>query len=135
MPGPTDLPAWQALQEHQRAMAGVHMRDLFARDPQRFERFSLRLGDILLDYSKNRITAETMALLLDLARQARLAGKIEAMFSGEKYNNTEKRAVLHVALRNRSNLPILVDGVDVMPEGKRVLAHMRSFSGAVRSGA
>src|SRR5512139_1798594 len=135
MPGSIDLPAWQALQEHQREMAEVHMRDLFARDPQRFERFSLRLGDILLDFSKNRITQETMALLLDLARQANLAGKIEAMFNGEKYNNTEKRAVLHGALRNRSNRPVFVDGVDVMPEVNRVLAHMRSFSEEVRSGA
>jgi len=130
-----DLPAWQALEEHQREMAEVHMRDLFARDPQRFERFSLQLGDILLDYSKNRITAETMALLLDLARQADVAGKIEAMFTGEKYNNTEKRAVLHVALRNRSSRPIFVDSVDVMPEVNRVLAHMRAFSEEVRSGA
>ncbi|MGD8806987.1 MAG: glucose-6-phosphate isomerase [Chloroflexota bacterium] len=134
MPGPIDLNAWQALQKHQREMAEVHMRDLFARDPQRFERFSLRLGDILLDYSKNRITAETMVLLMDLARQANLADKIEAMFSGKKYNNTEKRAVLHVALRNRSNRPIFVDGEDVMPEVNRVLAHMRSFSEEVRSG-
>src|SRR5512139_3581204 len=134
MPGPIDLPAWQALQEHQREMANVHMRDLFARDTQRFERFSLRLGDILLDYSKNRITQETMALLLDLARQANLAGKIEAMFTGEKYNNTEKRAVLHVALRNRSNRPIFVDSADVMPDVNRVLAHMRAFSEEVRAG-
>jgi glucose-6-phosphate isomerase len=135
MPGPVDLPAWQALQKHQQEMAEVHMRDLFARDPQRFERFSLRLGEILLDYSKNRITEETMALLLDLARQANVTGKIKAMFSGEKYNNTEKRAVLHVALRNRSNRPILAEGgVDVMPEVNRVLAHMRAFSQEVRSG-
>jgi glucose-6-phosphate isomerase len=97
MLGLIDLPAWQALQKHQQEMAEVHMRDLFARDSHRFERFSLRLGDILLDYSKNCNTAETRALLLDLARQANVAGKIEAMFSGEKYNNTEKRAVLHVA--------------------------------------
>ncbi len=135
MPGPVNLPAWQALHEHQREMAEVHMRDLFTSDPLRFERFSLRLGDILLDYSKNRITEKTMALLLDLARQSNLAGKIEAMFTGEKYNNTEKRAVLHVALRNRSNRPIYVDGVDVMPEVNRVLAHIRSFSEEVRSGA
>jgi glucose-6-phosphate isomerase len=135
MPGPTDLPAWQALEEHQRRMAEVHMRDLFLEDPQRFERFSLQLDDILLDYSKNRITAETMGLLVDLAHQANLAGKIEAMFSGQKYNNTEKRAVLHVALRSRSNRPVYVDGVDVMPEVNRVLAHMRSFSEQVRTGA
>ena len=84
MPGPIDLPAWQALQEHQREMAEAHMRDLFARDPQRFERFSLQLGDILLDYSKNRITQETMRLLCNLAREANVAGKIEAMFSGKR---------------------------------------------------
>jgi len=146
-----ELPAWQALQKHQQAIAGVHMRDLFANDPKRFERFSLWVGKpptvgadlapaqyenaILFDYSKNRITEETMALLIDLARQASVQQKIEAMFTGEKYNNTEKRAVLHIALRNRSNRPILVDGVDVMPEVNRVLAHMREFSEAVRSGA
>jgi glucose-6-phosphate isomerase len=134
MPGLVDLPAWQALQEHQREMVEVHMRDLFGQDPQRFERFSLRTGDILFDYSKNRVTQETMRLLCDLARQANVAGKIEAMFTGEKYNNTEKRAVLHVALRNRSNQPIFVDGVNVMPEVNRVLAHMRAFSVEVRSG-
>ncbi len=135
MPVLRDLPAWQALEAHQAEMAGVHMRDFFAQDPQRFERFSLRLGDILLDYSKNRITEETISLLLDLAHQAHVADKIEAMFSGQKYNNTEKRAVLHVALRNRSNRPIQVDGVDVMPEVNRVLAHMREFTEEVRSGA
>jgi glucose-6-phosphate isomerase len=135
MPGCVDLPAWKALKEHQRKMAETHMRDLFAQDPQRFERFSLWLGDILLDYSKNIITEETMAYLVDLAHQAHVAGKIEAMFTGEKYNNTEKRAVLHIALRNRSNRPIFVDGVDVMPEVNRVLAHMRSFTEEVRSGA
>jgi len=122
-------------------MAKVHMRDLFARDPQRFEKYSLRLpggapdGDILFDYSKNRVRQKTMRLLFDLARQASLQSKIEAMFTGQKYNNTEDRAVLHVALRNRSNRPILVDGQDVMPEVNAVLAKMRAFSEAVRSGA
>jgi glucose-6-phosphate isomerase len=135
MPGLVDMPAWQALQEHQRGMAEVHMRDLFAQDPQRFERFSLRMGDILFDYSKNRVTQETMKLLCNLAHAANLARKIEAMFTGEKYNNTEKRAVLHVALRNRSNRPVFVDGVDVMPEVNRVLGHMQFFSEQVRSGA
>ena len=135
MAGPVDLPAWQALQKHRRKMAKVHMRDLFARDPQRFERFSLRVGDILFDYSKNRVTQETMRLLVDLARQANLPDKMEAMFTGLRYNNTENRAVLHVALRNRSNRPIRVDGKDVMPEVNAVLAKMRAFSEAVRSGA
>lgn len=130
----TNSPVWQALKKHQQELANVHMRDLFAHDPQRFERFSLRLGNILFDYSKNRITAATMSLLMDLARQANLAQKIEAMFRGEKINTTENRAVLHIALRNRANRPILVDGRDVMPEVTHVLAHMRRFSEAVRSG-
>jgi glucose-6-phosphate isomerase len=141
MTRPVDLPAWQALQKHQPKIAEVHMRDLFARDLQRFENFSLRLAggtsgsEILFDYSKNRVTQETMGLLFDLARQANLQSKIEAMFTGHQYNNTEHRAVLHVALRNRSNRPILVDGQDVMPEVNAVLAKMRAFSEAVRSGA
>ncbi len=132
---PTDLPAWQALARHQAHLAGVHMRDLFAADPQRFARFSLRFDDILFDYAKNRITEETMAFLFDLARQAGLADAIAAMFSGQKINTTEERAVLHIALRNRSNRPIFVDGADVMPEVNRVLAKMRHFSEAVRSAA
>jgi glucose-6-phosphate isomerase len=130
----TSSPAWQALVQHQQAMAGVHMRQLFTSDPQRFERFSLTLDNLLFDYSKNRITPETMQLLAALARQEDLAGKIAAMFSGEKINVTEKRAVLHVALRNRSNCPIFVDGRDVMPEVNRVLEKMRRFSALVRSG-
>ncbi|MBE2271624.1 MAG: glucose-6-phosphate isomerase, partial [Anaerolinea sp.] len=128
-------PAWTALERHYEDIKQVHMRDLFAHDPQRFERFSLRLGDILFDYSKNRITDTSLSLLFDLARQANLSAKIEAMFSGQKINVTEKRAVLHTALRNRSNRPVLVDGVDVMPEVNRVLGKMRVFSEAVRSGA
>ncbi len=131
----TNLPAWQALQKHQQAIAPLHMRNLFAQDPHRFEKFSLRFGDILFDYSKNRITEETVSLLVQLATEAGLAEKIEAMFSGEKINVTEERAVLHIALRNRSNRPIVVDGQDVMPEVNRVLAKMRQFSEAVRSGA
>ncbi len=130
-----ESPAWQALTKHYEQIAAVHMRDLFASDPQRFARFSLRLGEVLFDYSKNRITAETLSLLLDLARQENLSQKIEAMFCGAKINTTEERAVLHVALRNRSNRPIYVDGQDVMPEVNRVLAQMRRFSEAVRSGA
>ncbi len=126
--------AWQALRKHQQQLADVHMRDLFADDPLRFDQFSLRLGSILFDYSKNRITEETMSLLLDLAHQANLAQMIEAVFSGQKINVTENRAVLHIALRNRSNRPILVDGRDVMPDVNRVLAKMRRFSESVRSG-
>jgi glucose-6-phosphate isomerase len=127
--------AWQALAQHHTDVRDLHMRHLFAQDPQRFERFSLRFDDILFDYSKNRITAQTLSLLLDLARQANLGARIDAMFSGQKINVTENRAVLHIALRNRSNHPIRVDGVDVMPEVNRVLAKMRAFCEAVRSGA
>jgi glucose-6-phosphate isomerase len=134
MTRPTLLPAWRALAEHQRDIANIHMRDLFATDPHRFERFSLRFGDLLFDYSKNRITETTLNLLLELARQAGLADRIAAMFRGDKINLTEERAVLHVALRNRANRPIRIDGDDVMPEVNRVLDHMRKFTEAVRSG-
>ncbi len=111
------------------------MRDLFAQDPQRFDRLSLRFNDILLDYSKNLVTGETLSLLFGLAEQAGLSVWIERMFAGERINSTEDRAVLHVALRNRSNRPIRVNGEDVMPAVNAVLDKMRSFSNAVRSGA
>ncbi len=130
----SSLPAWQSLNRHHREISGLHMRNLFAEDPQRFERFSLRLDDLLFDYSKNRITDQTVSLLLDLARQAGLKEKIAAMFRGDKINVTENRAVLHVALRNRSNRPVFVDGKDVMPDVNRVLEQMRKFSESVRSG-
>jgi glucose-6-phosphate isomerase len=130
----TQSPAWQALAAHYNKMAKQHMRDLFAADPKRFEKFSVRFKDILLDFSKNRINEETMRLLFDLARQANLKDWIGRMFNGEKINITEDRAVLHVALRNRSNRPIKVDGEDVMPEVNAVLAHMREFTEAVRGG-
>ncbi|MFO7678899.1 MAG: glucose-6-phosphate isomerase [Chloroflexota bacterium] len=134
MPTLTTSAAWKALQNHQPQIAITHMRDLFAADPGRFEKFSLSANGILFDYSKNRINQETLVLLLALAEQAGLAGKIEAMFSGEKINNTEGRAVLHVALRNRSNRPILVDGQDVMPAVNAVLSKMKRFTELVRSG-
>jgi glucose-6-phosphate isomerase len=130
----TQLAAWKDLEAHYQEISALHMRDLFISDPERFEEFSLRLDDILFDYSKNRITRKTMDLLIELAQQSGLAEMIEAMFSGEKINNTEGRAVLHVALRNRSNRQILVDGEDVMPEVNRVLEKMRVFSDSVRSG-
>jgi glucose-6-phosphate isomerase len=130
----TQLPAWQALAVHAKKMKSVHMRDLFVSDPRRFQKFSIWFQDSLFDYSKNRITEETMHLLLDLAEQAGLPRAIQAMFGGERINSTENRSVLHIALRNRSNRPILVDGKDVMPEVKAVLAKMRTFSEAVRSG-
>jgi glucose-6-phosphate isomerase len=126
--------AWQALELHAHEMSHVHMRRLFQEDPERFGKFSLELDDILLDYSKNILTEKTLALLLDLAKQADLPGRIGAMFEGERINVTEDRAVLHVALRNRSNRVIRVDGQDVMPEVNRVLTRMRRFSEQVRSG-
>jgi glucose-6-phosphate isomerase len=127
--------AWKALGQHQKEIASVHMRDLFAGDPDRFQKFSVRWKDILLDYSKNRITEKTMSLLLDLAREVGLDTWIERMFTGEKINFTEHRSVLHIALRNRSNTPIIVDGEDVMPAVNKVLDHIRSFSELVRNGS
>ncbi len=114
-----ESPAWRALQAHFEQMRTVHMRDLFARDPGRFPRMTARLNDILFDYSKNRITDETLSLLLDLARQCDVEGWRERMFRGEPINHTEQRPVLHVALRNMSGTPCLVDGEDVMPEIRR----------------
>ncbi len=136
----TTSPQWRALQSHQDEMAASHMRDLFNADPERFAQYSVQFGndfldiDLLFDYSKNRINDKTMALLLDLARSVDLPTQIEAMFNGSKINNTEDRAVLHIALRNRSNRPIRVDGQDVMPDVNRVLDKMRTFSEAIRSG-
>jgi len=132
----TQLSAYKALKAHvgEFETRGVHMRHLFASDPGRFGRFSLALDNLVFDYSKNRITEETMRLLVELARQAGLARAIDAMFRGERINTTEARPVLHIALRNRSERPITVDGVDVMPEVRGVLAKMRSFSEAVRAG-
>ncbi|MCI0486225.1 MAG: glucose-6-phosphate isomerase [Blastocatellia bacterium] len=130
----TQSEAWKALEAHHKDIASKHMRDMFAQDPDRFEKFSLRFEDLLLDYSKNRITEDTIELLLNLARQASLEDWTARMFSGEKINITEDRAVLHIALRNRSNQPILVDGKDVMPDVNAVLAHMREFTEAIRSG-
>lgn len=110
------------------------MRQMFRDDPARFDKLSLRFGDLLLDYSKNRITEETVSLLVALAGQAGLPAAIECMFGGEKINSTERRAALHTALRNRSGHPVYADGKDVMPGVQRVLGLMRCFSDAVRSG-
>jgi len=130
----TQTPSWQALVAHQREMAPVHMRDLFKNDTARFDKFSLQHNDILLDYSKNRINEKTISLLLNLARDRNVETWRDRMFSGEKINTTENRAVLHTALRNRSDRPVLVDGKDVMPGVRRVLAQMRDFTERVRSG-
>ncbi|MDS1443194.1 glucose-6-phosphate isomerase [Shigella boydii] len=132
---PTQTAAWQALQKHFDEMKDVTIADLFAKDGDRFSKFSATFDDqMLVDYSKNRITEETLAKLQDLAKECDLAGAIKSMFSGEKINRTENRAVLHVALRNRSNTPILVDGKDVMPEVNAVLEKMKAFSEAIISG-
>jgi glucose-6-phosphate isomerase len=131
----TQHPSWQALCQHQKTIATQHMRDLFKADPTRFDTFSLRNEDLLLDYSKHRITSETLNLLFQMAREANIEGWRDRMFSGEKINITENRAVLHTALRNRSNTPVYVDGKDVMPEVNAVLAQMRSFTEKVRNGS
>lgn len=120
---------------HAEAMRAGSLRTLFATDAGRFDRFSLRLEDLLLDYSKNLVTAETLGLLLDLAREQQVERWRDQMMSGQPINSTEGRAVLHTALRNRSNRPILVDGADVMPEVNAVLAKMKAFSDAVRDGS
>ncbi len=130
----TELPDWKNLESHYREMKDVHMRTLFREDPERAARFSLTAGDIFLDYSKNRITAETMALLLALAEMSRLRSAIDAMFCGEKINETEDRAVLHIALRAPEGYSIMVDGEDVVPGVHRVLAQMAAFVRKVRSG-
>jgi glucose-6-phosphate isomerase len=126
--------AWQALTEKAGVMTAVSTRQLFDADPGRFARFSLQAGPLLLDYSKQRIDTGVMELLQALARQQDLAGWTTRLFAGERVNHTESRAALHMALRNRSGRPMRVDGVDVMPRVREVLARMRTFSEAVRSG-
>ena len=135
MPVPTHLAAWKALESHRAELGATHMRDLFAADPGRFDKFHLRFDQILLDFSKNIVTDKTIGLLRDLAREAGVPEMAKRMFAGEKINTTEQRAVLHVALRNRANTPIVVDGKDVMPDVNAVLAHMKRFCHEVRSGA
>jgi glucose-6-phosphate isomerase len=135
----TATPEWQALVHHRAATAGLRMREEFAGDPDRFSRFSLLFAageeeEILLDYSKNLITPGTMDLLVALARARGVEEMRRAMFSGERINSTEQRPVLHVALRNRSGRPVMVDGKDVMPDVRAVLARMGTFTNAVREG-
>lgn len=132
--GLTTLPQWQKLIEHKNDMQTGHLRELFANDPQRAEHFSLKAGDIYADYSKNRVTAETMDLLFDLARARGVEQLRDAMFNGDKINTTENRAVLHTALRNQSDRPVFVDGTDIMPGVRSVLQHMRDFTNLVHSG-
>ncbi|MGB0521725.1 MAG: glucose-6-phosphate isomerase [Flammeovirgaceae bacterium] len=131
---PTQTDAWKKLKTHFEQSKSTHLKDLFAADSDRFNKFSTRFEDILVDYSKNLITEETMELLVALARECELEDAIQQLFSGATINATEGRAVLHAALRNQSNTPILVDGKDVMPAVNAVLAQMKAFSDSLLSG-
>lgn len=130
----TETPEWQALRSHAEDISKQHVRDLFAADPQRFEHLSRLELNLLFDFSRQRLTGETIALLVKLAQARGLRERIDAMFAGEKINTTEGRAVLHTALRNRSERPVLVDGQDVMPEVRASLAKMRNFVEGVHGG-
>ncbi len=129
----TETAEWRLLSEHFKKIQGMHLRDLFKNDPERGRKFRVEDCGLLLDYSKNRITDETMDLLIRLAERSSLKAEIERMFSGEKINETENRAVLHIALRNRSGKSIILDGADVMPDVLNVIAKMRSISDKIRS--
>ena len=131
---PVNTGAWQRLHQHRESIRLTRLRDLFKNDPDRFKKFSYQTGDIIFDYSKNLITEETVQVLLQLADQCQLKEAIEAMFNGEKINQTEDRSVLHVALRNFSKQPMLSDGKNVMPEVKKVLRKMKNFADAVHQG-
>ncbi len=124
---PTTTSAWKKLEEHYNSFIGTHIKELFKDDTNRFQNYSLTFEDILVDFSKNRIDDKIRGLLTELAIECGLKDAIESMFSGEKINATENRAVLHVALRNRSNTPVKVDGKDVMPEVNDVLHQMKEF--------
>ena len=132
---PTETMAWQRLEMIFLTLQATHMRELFHEDPERFTKFSLQHEDILVDFSKNILNDEALRLLVELAVEVELKNAIDAMFKGERINQTENRPVLHTALRNRSNTPVLVEGEDVMPEVNRVLEQMKNFSERVRSGA
>ncbi|NNE35911.1 MAG: glucose-6-phosphate isomerase, partial [Rhodothermales bacterium] len=131
----TQLAAWEALREHHRSVRTRHMRSMFASDHARFSRFSIEFGDLLFDYSKNRVTSDTIELLMELAEQSNLSRRIEELFTGAVLNVTEQRSVLHSALRNQSTESVFVDGEDVMPEINDTLSAMRSFAERIRSGA
>ena len=131
---PIKTESWKKLAHHFEGIKDAHMRSLFAEDPQRFKKFSIRFNDILLDYSKNRIRPETLKLLIGLTVEIGLEDAVEKMFRGDRINETEDRAVLHVALRNRDNTTIYVDGQDVMPQVNVVLGKMEAFSNKVISG-
>jgi glucose-6-phosphate isomerase len=126
--------AWSKLEEYHFEFEGKHMKELFTNDANRFQKYSLKFEDILVDFSKNIVDDDVIELLIDLAKECGLQSAVESMFTGQKINATEDRAVLHVALRNRSNTPIIVDGEDVMPEVNAVLSQMKEFSEKVISG-
>ena len=130
----TELPAYKKLQQHYDKVKTLHMRRLFSVDPQRVDKLSIEHEGLFLDYSKNRVSCSTIQLLCDLAREVGLEKWRELMFTGEKINNTEKRAVLHTALRNCTSTPIIVDGEDVMPKINATLDKMEVFSKKVRHG-
>ena len=130
----TQLPAWKALTSHYEQAQKFQLKQLFADDPERGERLTAEAAGLFLDYSKNRVTDETLKLLFQLAEESDLAGRREAMFSGEKINTTENRAVLHVALRAPKDEKIMVDGEDVVPGVHAVLDKMAAFCDRVRSG-
>ena len=132
---PTTTKAWRKLTKHYKETKGVDMKALFAANPNRFDAFSTRFEDILVDYSKNILTAETMPLLIKLAKECGLKAAIDAQFNGEIINETENRAVLHTALRNRGNKSVIVDGKDVMPDVKAVLKKMEGFCNKIISGS
>ena len=129
-----DLPVWKALEEHHREIRDLHLRRIFAEDPLRGTRLTVEAAGLYLDYSKHRVTDETLGLLLRLAADRGLAERIEAMFTGQKINVTEQRAVLHVALRAPAGERIVVDGTDVVPEVHAVLDRMAAFCEEIRSG-
>lgn len=131
---PTTTNAWQQLQFHAAEMKQAHLRELFRDDPNRFKKFSLCIDEIVFDYSKNIITDRTLQLLLQLAEECKLKEAINAMFNGDVINATEKRSVLHTALRNFSDRPVYTEGTDVMPLVKKVLRKMKSFCKAVHEG-
>lgn len=131
---PAETTSWQLLTGHLLTMQATHMRELFEGDPKRFEKFQLKLNDILIDYSKNIVTEETMNLLFNLAHEVQLKDAIDGMFHGDKINQTEHRSVLHIALRNISSTPIYLDGENVMPEVNAVLDQIQNFSSRLLNG-
>jgi glucose-6-phosphate isomerase len=131
---PTRTVSWRKLTDHFKLVKNVQIKELFVQDPARFHKYSVRFNDILFDYSKNRVNDETMGLLFELARETKVADATEKMFSGDFINGTEGRAVLHVALRNRANTEVMVDGRDVMPDVNRVLDRMKAFCDRLHSG-